>query len=92
LLECNPRLYFTMDVAARAGADLLALGLDLADGFRPDHPVTASAGIFHTGRGLRTTFVARPPARGYWALLRAAAADLADLRLTVDMSSLSGRI
>jgi predicted ATP-grasp superfamily ATP-dependent carboligase len=91
LLECNPRLYATMDVAARAGADLLALGLDLADGRRPDKPVVARPGLVHTGRGLRTSLSSRPPARMCWAALRASAVALADIQLTIDMSSLSGR-
>lgn len=92
LLECNPRLYATMDVAARAGADLLALGMDLADGRRPEHPVAARPGLFHTGRGLRTSLASRPRAHAYFAVLRAAAAGLADIPLTIDMSSLSGYI
>jgi len=89
LLECNPRLYFTMDLAARAGADLLAVGLDLADGRRPEHPVVARPALLHTGRGLRTSLASGGSAQAHWALVRAVAGHLGDPQLTIDMSSLS---
>lgn len=38
LLECNPRLYRRIGLAAMAGVNFLQIGLDLADGLCPDAP------------------------------------------------------
>jgi len=47
LLECNPRLYLRLGLAAKAGVNFLSLGLDLADGTRPRSPVAAHEGVVY---------------------------------------------
>lgn len=59
LLECNPRLYATATLPARAGANLVALGLDLADGRRPRSTVVPREGVVYQRKAV--PFVVRRP-------------------------------
>jgi hypothetical protein len=86
LLECNPRLYGTLDFAAHAGVNFLELGLDLADGRRPDAPVVTRPGVVYSAGGVRQALRRAPRSLVHTATLRAATVALADISLTLDMA------
>ncbi len=85
LLECNPRLYASIDFAAQAGVNFLQLGLDLADGRRPDRPCVSREGLVYRVGAFRSLLRRSPGALFHKAAVRAAASALVDPKLTVDM-------
>jgi predicted ATP-grasp superfamily ATP-dependent carboligase len=87
LLECNPRLFDRLGVAAKAGVNFVEVGLDLADGRRPLRPVFVRQdrvvySPFALGAALRAV---RPPDIGR-ALTSAVDYALSDPALSVTMA------
>ena len=79
VLELNPRVFITIDLLAQHGFNLLELGLDLADGRRPDAPVVAPAGLVYSVGAVKALLRSRPGdllGAVTWRTVKGALADL----------------
>jgi hypothetical protein len=81
VIECNPRMYATMHLAALAGVEFVSLGLDAADGWTPADPVVAEPGVVVPPRGMRSAWRVRRAWTG--PTLRAALGVLRDPRFAL---------
>lgn len=84
VIECNPRMYATMHLAAYAGVEFVSLGTDAADGWRPARPVLARPGVVVPPRDVKAMI--RNPGAFSIGTARAFLAAARDLRFALQRS------